>query len=72
MRGMRFVESDVVEHGVESRGKRFEFRETGEDGAITDVAMKNEGRALRHLHGVKFGGGRAHARFDRGRLGAFE
>src|SRR5881394_3982889 len=72
MRGVRCVRGKIVEHRVDGRGDRFQFGEAGKDRAVADLAIDNEGRALRDLKRVKFGGAFPRALFDLRRTSALQ
>ena len=72
MRGVRFIGGDVVQHCIERCSQRRKNRETGENGAVANIAVDNKRRALRDLKGMKFRRARTGSSFNLGRTGAFD
>src|ERR1700682_1566175 len=72
MRGMRGVGDEIVEHRVDRCRDRFQLREAGEDRAIADLAIDNEGRALSDFQCMKFRGARPSPRFHLRRARSLE
>ena len=46
---MGAISNKIVEHRIDRRGHRRNFREAGEDRAIADWGVDHEGRSLGHL-----------------------
>src|SRR5687768_1278081 len=72
MRGMRGVGREVIEHGVDRAGDRFQLGEPRKDRAIANLAVDDEGGALRDLKRVELRRAGAGARFDLGRARSFQ